>query len=111
MAPHRARVAVGVGVNTDGFPHPRCPHPEHAQKKGCQQKADRAVWDKVTKGASWNKVGWRSRKAWKDLGGNREEILPIDKFGGYTTKVKERIEVRERLALRNKVRGDTSRDV
>ena len=27
----------------------------------------------------------------------------MEKFGGYKTEVKERIEIRERLALRNKV--------
>ena len=32
-------------------------------------------------------------------GGNQEALLFIDKFGGYKTEVKERIDVRERLAL------------
>ena len=42
-------------------------------------KADRAVWEKVTKrraGRRWDSV---VEKVWKDLGGNQEEILPIDK--------------------------------
>ena len=38
------------------------------------------------------------------LGGNQEEILSIDIFGGYRTEVKERIERSEMLALRNKVK-------
>ena len=34
----------------------------------------------------------------------KPEILPIEKFAGYKTEVKERIETRERLALGNKVK-------
>ena len=30
----------------------------------------------------------------------------MKKFGGYKTEVKERIEIRERLALRNKVKKE-----
>ena len=41
---------------------------------------------------------------WKDIGGNQEEILSIEKFAGCMTEVKEEIELRERLALRNKVK-------
>ena len=36
-----------------------------------------------TKKASWNKTGCCSRKVRKDLGGHQEEILSIEKFGGY----------------------------
>ena len=66
--------------------------------------ADRAVWEKVTKGRAG--VRWDSvvEKVWKDIGGNQEEILSIEKFVGYNTEVKEKIEIRERLALRNKVK-------
>ena len=32
--------------------------------------------------------------------GNQDEILPMDKFGGYKTQVKETTKTRERLALR-----------
>ena len=66
---------------------------------------DRAVWQKVTKeraGIRWDSV---VEKVWKDVGGN-QEILCIEKFGGYKTEVKERIETRERLALRNKVKEE-----
>ena len=62
--------------------------------------ADRAVWEKVTKGRveeRWDSV---AGKVWKDTGGNQEEILSIEKFDGYKT---EAIEVRETPALRNKV--------
>ena len=51
---------------------------EHAKKR-LPAKADRAVWEKVTKrraGRRWDSV---VEKVWKDLGGNQEEILPIDK--------------------------------
>ena len=40
-------------------------------------------------------------------GGAREEVLSIEKFGGYKTEVKERIGERERQALRNKVKEET----
>ena len=50
---------------------------EHAKKR-LPAKADRAVWEKVTKrrAGRWDSV---VEKVWKDLGGNQEEILPIDK--------------------------------
>ena len=68
--------------------------------------ADRAVWEKVTKGRAG--VRWDSvvEKVWKDIGGNQEEILSIEKFVGYNTEVKEKIEIRERLALRDKVKEE-----
>ena len=40
---------------------------------------------------------------WKDFGGDQEEVLSIDKFGGYKTEV---VEERERLALTNKVKEE-----
>ena len=68
--------------------------------------ADRTVWEKVAKGRAG--IRWDSvvEKVWKDIGGNQEEILSIEKFAGYKTEVKERIEIRERLALRNKVKEE-----
>ena len=76
-------------------------------KKRLPAIADRAVWEKVKRaraGIRWDSV---VEKAWKDIGGNQEEILlSIEKFGGYKTEVKERIETRERLALRNKVKEE-----
>ena len=65
---------------------------------------DKAVWEKTTIGRAgprWDNV---VEKIWKGLGGNQEEVLSIEKFGGYKTEVKERIQERERLALRNKVK-------
>ena len=46
--------------------------------------------------ASWNKVGYCSlvEKVLKDIEGNREEIMCIEKFGGYKPEVKEKIEIR-----------------
>lgn len=37
---------------------------------------------------------------WKDLDRNHEDILYIEKFGGYKTEAKETVEVRERLPPR-----------
>ena len=70
--------------------------------------ANRAVWEKVTKGRAgmrWDSV---VEKVWKDIliVGNQEDILSIEKFAGYKTEVKERVEIREKLALRNKVKEE-----
>ena len=40
----------------------------------------------------------------EDVGGNHKDKLSIEMFGGYKTAVNERIETRERLALRNKIK-------
>ena len=67
---------------------------------------DRAAWEKMTKGragTSWDNV---VEKIWKDLGGDQEEVLSMEKFGGYKTEGNEIIEERERLALRNKVKEE-----
>ena len=66
-------------------------------KKGtCQKKrspaiADRAVWEKVTKGRAG--VRWDSvvEKVRKNIGANQEEMLSIEKFAGCKTEVKENI--------------------
>ena len=47
-------------------------------------------------------------KAWKGIGRNHEEILPIEKFGG-TRRKKRKDRNRPMLALRNKVRGGIHR--
>ena len=71
--------------------------------------ADRTVWEIATKeraGIRWDSV---VDKVWKELliiVGNQEDKKPMERFGGCKTEVKERMEVRERLALRNKVSGD-----
>ena len=43
------------------------------------------MWEKVTKGRAG--VRWDSvvEKLWQDIGGNPEEILSIEKFGGFKT--------------------------
>ena len=78
-------------------------------KKRLPAIADRAVSEKATKGraeTSWDSVVGKHGRACK--GGNQEEILSIEKFGGYKTAVKERIErwPRLRVALRNKVKEE-----
>ena len=68
--------------------------------------ADRAVREKITKGRAgirWDNV---VDKILKELRGDLEKELSIEKFGGYKTEVKERIEEREKLALRNKVKEE-----
>ena len=70
-------------------------------KKRSPAIADRAVWEKVTKaraGIRWDSV---VEKVWKDIGGHQEEMLSIEKFAGYKTEIKERMDARERPALRN----------
>ena len=72
---------------------------------------DKAVWEKITKGRAgirWNIV---VEKIWKDLGVDQEEVLTIDKFGGYKTESKGKIEERERLALINKVKEETHLEI
>ena len=62
--------------------------------------ADRPVWEKTTKGRAgirWDNV---VEKIWKGLG-DHEEVLSIEKFGGYKTQVNYWMEERERLALRS----------
>ena len=65
---------------------------------------DNAAWEKITKGRAgirWDNV---VEKIWKDTGEDQEEVMSLEKFGGYKTEVKERIEETERQALRNKVK-------
>ena len=49
---------------------------------------------------------------WKDIGGNQEGILSIEKFGGYKRGAKERKEIRERKASAKEQgkRGGTLQD-
>ena len=58
-------------------------------KKRLPAIVDRAVWEKITKGRAetrWDNV---LEKIWKDIGGDQEEILSVEKLGGYKTEVKE----------------------
>ena len=72
---------------------------------------DRAVWEKIRKGRA--EIRWDNvvEKIWKDLGRDQEEVLSIEKFGGYKTEVKGRIEEREALALREKVKEKKHLDI
>ena len=74
-------------------------------KKRLPAIADRAVWEKATKGQA-GRLDSVVEKVWKGIGGNQKDVLPIEKLGGYTTDVKERIERRARLAQRNCVKED-----
>ena len=80
-------------------------------KKWLPAIANRAVWEKATKGRAG--IRWDSvvEKVWKDTGGNQEKILSIEKFAGYKTEVKEKIEMRGRLALRSKVKEEEDLEV
>ena len=54
--------------------------------------ADRAVSEKITKGRAgirWDNVVEKIRK---DLGGDQEKVLSIEKFGGFKTEVEKKIE-------------------
>ena len=75
--------------------------------------ADRAVWEKLTKGRAG--IRWDSvvEKAWKDIGGNQEEILQlsIDKFGWYETEAKEKRNKGKASAKKQGERGGTLGDL
>ena len=58
---------------------------------------DRTVWEKITKGRAGRRWDNVVEKIWKDLRGDQEEVLSIEKFGGYKTEVKGIIEERKRL--------------
>ena len=75
-------------------------------KKRLPAIVDRAVWEKVTKGRAGIRWDGVVEKVWKDIGGNQEEMMSAGKFGRYKAEVEERIERRERLALRNKVESE-----
>ena len=73
---------------------------------------DRAVWEKITKGRAG--IRWDSvvEKTWKALGRDQEEVLSTEKYGGYKTEeVKERLEERGRLALRNMVKEENHSEI
>ena len=75
-------------------------------KKKLPAIVDTAVWGKVTKwraGIRWDSV---VEKVWKGTGGNKEEVMSVEKFGRYKAEAEERIERRERLALRDNVKPD-----
>ena len=51
----------------------------------------------------WDRVVEKVRK---DIGGNQEEVMSAGTFGRYKAEVEGMIEIRERLALRNKVESE-----
>ena len=57
-------------------------------KKRLPAIADRAIWEKVTKGRAGTRWDSVVEKVWKDIGGNQEEITSIEKIAGYKTEVK-----------------------
>ena len=62
--------------------------------------ADMAAWEKVIKGRAGTRWDSVVEKVWKDLGGNQEEILSIEEFGGFKTKVNERIETQSKASAK-----------
>ena len=79
-------------------------------KKRLPAIGDRAVWEVVTTGRAGIRRDSVVVKVWKDIGGNREYIMSIlvEKFGGYKTEEKERMEGMKRLALRSDVQRNTN---
>ena len=57
-------------------------------KKRLPAIANRAVWEKVTKGGAALRWDSAVEKVWKDIEGNQEEILSVEKCAGYKTEVK-----------------------
>ena len=70
--------------------------------------ANSAVWEKVTKGRAGRRWDNVVEKVWKGIGGRRENILSMKKFGGFKTGVKERTEKRKRQALERRWKGDNT---
>ena len=81
------------------------------QKKRSPAIVDRAVWDKVIKGRAGTRWDSVDEKVWKDIGGNQEKLMSVGKFGRYKAQVEERMERRERLALRNKVESENNLEI
>ena len=56
-------------------------------KKRLPAIADRAVWEKVTKGRAETRWDSVVENVWTDRRGNQEEKLSIEKFAGYKTEL------------------------
>ena len=56
------------------------------QKQRLPAIAERAVWEKVTRGRAGIRQDSVVEKAWKGIEGNQEEILSIDMFAGTRQK-------------------------
>ena len=70
-------------------------------KKRLPAIAGRVAWEKVTQG-SWNKVAKLSRESMEGYRRKPRRDTVHREVWGYKTEVKEMIEIRKRLALRNK---------
>ena len=57
-------------------------------KKRLPAIADRAVWEKVTKGRAGIRLDSVVEKVWKDIGGNQEEVLSIREVCGVQDRSK-----------------------
>ena len=55
-------------------------------KKRLTAIADRAVWEKVTKGGAGTRWDSVVEKARQDVGGNQENMLSMEKFGRFKTE-------------------------
>ena len=82
MAPACTDASLGTYPSIHAPNHANNPPP---LEKRLPAIADRAVWEKTTEGAGkrWDNVVEKLRKGL----GDREEVLSIEKFGGYKTEV------------------------
>ena len=74
--------------------------------------ADRAVREKVSKAQA--RIRWKSvlEKVWNDIGRNQEDVLSVEKFGPYKTKVQERTEKKGKAGGEKQgERGGTLEDI
>ena len=60
----------------------------NSPKKRLPAIADRAVWEKVTKGRPGIRSDSVVEKVWKDIGGNQEEVLSIREVCGVQDRSK-----------------------
>ena len=81
MHPHQTNMDV---IKFEGKYEVRC-----TPKTNLPAIANSAEWEKVTKGRAG--IGWDNvlDLVWMEIGGNQEEILAIEKFGGYATEIKK----------------------
>ena len=64
---------------------------------------DRFVWEKRTKGKAgirWDRV---VENIWKEIGGNKNDLMSIEDVGEYKKKIDEMIALREMKSLKQKV--------
>ena len=67
---------------------------------------DKAAWEKIAKGRAGVRWGSVVEKVSQDIGRSQQCILSTEKFGGYKTELKYRVEKREKLARRTKVKEE-----